>query len=160
MSDGRHIFTHSDVLLSVYSTVFIYGTFILFYFIFIKFLTKSSKMYKRKFYAVHTSHVRFNISSKKCISWNTNSCMFWHLSGILRESLKQTCLSQNNRNITLPVRISAEVEYYVVLKCNSISIQFNSIYFTFQWSITWLQTNMDVEIVRKYIYIYKATNTC
>jgi len=31
MSDGRHIFTHSDVLPSVYSTVFIYGTFILFY---------------------------------------------------------------------------------------------------------------------------------
>jgi len=43
----------------------------LFYFIFIKFLTKSSKMYKRKFYAVRTLHVHFNISSKKCISWDT-----------------------------------------------------------------------------------------
>lgn len=52
----------------------------------------------------------------------TNSYMFWHQGAILRESLLQACISQNNRNITLPVRISAEVKNCIVLKCNSISI--------------------------------------
>jgi len=69
MLDGRHIFTHSDVLPSAYSILFIYGTFILLYFIYTKFPTKSFKMYKCKFYAVHALHVLpINVSSNKCTS--------------------------------------------------------------------------------------------